>query len=210
MIATAEANGVTVRKRDDDPMEAGERPSSSGQARRTGVGDSPVTASPLGHQLRRSMAEGPECPVRNPVQHAQWHRAANSIASPPESDERRLPIRGPMLRAAVPEPWMNWPVTAKTRKYLRIATYGAAAFVVAYLAWVAAYPSVLDRVSPWLGWFGQPVRWRLSRSRPSWLVWPAQSPGGRRGSVSRTPDRCHRGAHGRQRPARVQLVRLVP
>lgn len=51
---------------------------------------------------------------------------------------------------------MNWPVTAKTRKCLRIATYGAAAFVVAYLAWVAAYPSVLDRVSPWLGWFGQP------------------------------------------------------
>ena len=43
---------------------------------------------------------------------------------------------------------MNWrSVTVKTRKYLDHQRT-VAAFVVVYLAWVAAYPSVLDRVSP--------------------------------------------------------------
>ena len=47
---------------------------------------------------------------------------------------------------------MNRPLTANT--YLRIAIYPAAVAMVLYLALVAAYPSLLDRVHPITGWFG--------------------------------------------------------
>ena len=44
--------------------------------------------------------------------------------------------------------------TARRRVYLRWAVYALAVAVVLYLALVAAYPSLLDRLHRWTGWFG--------------------------------------------------------
>jgi hypothetical protein len=49
---------------------------------------------------------------------------------------------------------MSPPLTARTRSYFRYAVYTAATAMVLYLALVAAYPSLLDRLRPWVGWFG--------------------------------------------------------
>ena len=49
---------------------------------------------------------------------------------------------------------MSLPLTARTRSYLRYAVYTAATATVLYLALVAAYPALLERLRPWTGWFG--------------------------------------------------------
>ena len=49
---------------------------------------------------------------------------------------------------------MSLPLTMRTRSYLRYAVYTVAATMVLYLALVAAYPALLERLRPWAGWFG--------------------------------------------------------
>ena len=49
---------------------------------------------------------------------------------------------------------MSQPLSPRTPTYLRFTVYAVAAAMVTYLALVAAYPWLLDRLHAWVGWFG--------------------------------------------------------
>lgn len=48
----------------------------------------------------------------------------------------------------------NQPLTDQTRTHLRFAVYAVTVAMVLYLALIAIYPWLLDRLRPWTGWFG--------------------------------------------------------